>query len=306
MVTLTVPFTTALITPLPVVEDRTVPVIWPDALVVKGALRPWQAWPLARLMDRLYRKSDRIVSLTPGIKTEIVRKGFSASKVDVFPNGFDPELFEGAASQRSEVRRRYGWGDDFVAIYTGSFQKVTAVDVFVRAAEELRSANGVRIALFGAGPTREEVRRLAASRGVGHVEFHDPVPKSEVPALLGAADVGLMALFRSPLVHIYFENKLMDYMGAGLPILAAMEGEQARVIREHATGRVVGTYDHVGLAQALLELRQQPGLLRQMGVNGRALVEKSLLLPAILERYARRVEDCAAGLGPTLDAWEPL
>ena len=269
--------------------------LWPDALVVKKAISPLQARPLHWMVDTLYRKSARIVSLTPGIKQELVKKGVPAGKIDVFPNGFNPALFDVPPGTREQVRRRYGWGDDFVAIYTGSFQEVTAVEVYVRAAACLKNHPGIRVALFGAGPTRIAVGKLAADLNVSSIEFHDPVPKKDVPALLAAADVGLMALFRSPLVHIYFENKLMDYLGAGLPILAAMEGPQARMIEDSKAGRVTAAFDHEGLARLILELKQDGPSRRQMGENGRRAVAEKLLLPDILSRYADTVEACAQG-----------
>lgn len=279
--------------------------LWPDALVVKGALAAWQAAPLHAIVNKLYREADRIVSLTPGIRAELLRKGVPAEKVDVFPNGFNPVLFEGAEARREEIRRKYGWGNDFVAVYTGSFQQVTAVEVFVRAASRLKGAPGIRIALFGAGPTRNAVRRLAEELSATNVEFHEPVPKSEVPAILAAADVGLMALFRSPLVHIYFENKLMDYLGAGKPVFAAMDGEQARLIREAGAGRVVGTFDDEGLANALLEASRNPEELGHMGARGQELIRRSFLLPEILGRYATRIEECAVTRCRGAEAWVP-
>ena len=279
--------------------------LWPDALVVKGAITPLQARPLHWLVNSLYRKSDRIVSLTPGIKTEMVRKGVASRKIDVFPNGFDPALFDVPGGTRERIRARYGWGNDFVAVYTGSFQKVTAVEVFVRAAARLVEQSGIRVALFGAGPTWQEVAKLVERLGLRNVELHAPVPKREVPAVLAAADVGLMALFRSPLVHIYFENKLMDYMGAGLPIVAAMEGEQARLLSECGAGQVTGSFDDEGLARLVLEARNAPGSRRTMGENGRRVVRERYLLPEILRRYAETVEACAVGRAGELEAWEP-
>jgi glycosyltransferase involved in cell wall biosynthesis len=280
--------------------------LWPDALVVKKAISPLQARPLHWMVNTLYKNAARIVSLTPGIKQELVKKGIPGSKIDVFPNGFNPALFDVGPQTRDQVRRKYGWGDDFVAIYTGSFQEVTAVEVYVRAAASLRDRPGIRLALFGAGPTREAVGKLAAGLNVNNLEFHDPVPKKDVPQLLAAADVGLMALFRSPLVHIYFENKLMDYMGAGLPILAAMEGPQARMIMDSKAGRVVETFDHEELARLILELSQDAPARRQMGEDGRRTVMDRLLLPEILKRYADTVEASAQGLASEHPVWEPL
>ena len=115
-----------------------------------------------------------------------------------------------------------------------------------------------------------------------------------------------MALFDSPLVHIYFQNKFMTYMGAGKPIMAAMAGEQADIITRVRCGSVVPTGDHAALAHEILEASQDPPRYEEMGLRGRRFVHDNLLLPDILERYADVVEEVAAGRGDEVPSWEPL
>ena len=68
--------------------------LWPDALVVKGAVSKLQAAPLEGLARKLYRGADRLVSLTPGIKLELLHKGIPTSKIDLFPNGYRAAAFQ--------------------------------------------------------------------------------------------------------------------------------------------------------------------------------------------------------------------
>ena len=280
--------------------------LWPDALEAKGAVTGWKAAVLHRIANRLYRDADRIVSLTPGIKTELVKKGVSCDRVDVFTNGFDPEIYQLPAGTRERVRTELGWDRQFAAVYIGTHVEVTAVDVIVRAAAELRDRPDIRFDLFGTGQRKPAAMELARNMRLPNVHFHDPVPKKRVPALLEAADVALMTLFRSPLIHIYFENKFMDYMGAAKPILAAMEGQQAEIIQKHHTGRVVAAFDHAGLARLVVEAAAGFEPFREMGVNGRRLVEQYFLLPQILERYVGVIEAVAARRTAELTPWEPL
>ena len=244
--------------------------LWPDALVVKKAISPLQARPLHWMVRHPLQKVSPHRQPHAGHQTGTREEGRTCRQGRRVPQRLQPGALRVPSGTREEVRRKYGWGDDFVVIYTGSFQEVTAVEVYVRAAAGLKNHPGIRVALFGAGPTQNRGRTgWPQSWTCANVEFHDPVPKKDVPALLAAADVGLMALFRSPLVHIYFENKLMDYMGAGLPILAAMDGPQARMISDNAAGRVTAAFDHEGLARLILEARQDASSRRQMGENGR-------------------------------------
>lgn len=279
--------------------------LWPDALVAKRAISPTQAAPLQYLARLQYRGADRVVSLTPGIKTELLRKGVEAAKLDLLPNGFNraPPCQD---YDREAIRARYGWGDTFVAVYTGAHTEVTAIDVIVRAAAHLRDRRDVRIDLFGAGQTKDAAVRLARELALSNVHFHDPVPKAEVPSILAAADAALMTLFESPLIHIYFENKLIDYLGAGKGILAALDGVQADLIRREDAGRVVPGLDHAGLARLIREAADDRDDLERRGARGHAFVTRHLDQRNILDRYVRVLEALASGDGHTLSAWDPL
>lgn len=280
--------------------------LWPDALEAKGAINSWQAWPLHRLANRLYFGADRVVSLTPGIKRFLLKKGVPASRLDVFPNGFDPTMYTLAPGTREQVRGELGWNDAFVAVFTGTHVEVTAVETIVRAATELRDRKNIRFELFGKGQRKAAAMQLARDRGLSNIHFHDPVPKARIPGILEAADVALMTLFKSPLIDIYFENKLVDYMGAGKPILAAMDGMQSDLIREFQTGKAVGSFDHLGLARLVAEAADNYEPFREMGRRGRRLVEERLLLSDILNRYARVIEAVAGRKADQVPAWEPL
>lgn len=280
--------------------------LWPDALVAKKAIASWQAAPLEVMARSLYFGADRVVCLTPGLKVEILKKGVPADRVDLFPNGFDETGFQVDPGMRARIREQYGWGDQFVAIYTGTHTEVTAIEVIVRAAAVLQGRSDIRIELFGSGQSKLAVMALARELGLANIHFHDPVPKSRVPALLAGADAGLMTLFRSPLIHIYFENKFIDYMGARLPILAAMEGVQADLIRRHQAGQVVAAFDHAGLAKAIEDAADHPEWSRKTGEAGYRFISTRLVQRNILERFAGVLEALGSGKIDRVPVWDPF
>jgi glycosyltransferase involved in cell wall biosynthesis len=280
--------------------------LWPDALVVKKAIAPWQAAPLQALARSMYLGADRVVCLTPGLKAEILRKGVPPQRVDVFPNGFEASFFQLAPYTREGLRTELGWGDSFVAVYTGTHTEVTAIETIVRAAAALRHRRDIRIDLFGTGQTKPKAMALAQELGLENIHFHDPVPKSQIPAILAAADAGIMTLFKSPLIHIYFENKFIDYMGARLPILASLDGMQADLIRKAGAGRVVDTFDHDGLARVLADAADHPEIRREMGEAGHRFIQARLAQKLILDRFAETLEALARGEGGLLSTWDPF
>ena len=280
--------------------------LWPDALVVKKAISRWQAAPLEALARAMYFGADRLACLTPGLKQELLQKGVPADRVDVLPNGFEESFFQLDPGTRENMRGELGWGNSFVAVYTGTHTEVTAIETIVRAAAALKARREIRIDLFGTGQTKPKALALAQELGLDNIHFHDPVPKSKVPAILAAADAGLMTLFRSPLIHIYFENKFIDYMGSRLPILAAMDGFQADLIRRAGAGQVVPAFDHEGLAQSIAAAADHPDRCREMGAAGYRFIGAQLGQRRILDRYAETLEVLARGEIGGWPTWDPF
>lgn len=282
--------------------------LWPDALVAKKAIKAWQAAPLQRLAHSLYFGSGRVVSLTPGIRFELLERGVTESRLDLFPNAFDDSAPPLAKRNRlrGQARQKYGWSNQFVAVYVGAFTEVTAVEVIIRAAAELQHRPDIRFDLFGSGQTRSTVVALARELKLDNIHFHESVPKSEVAAILAGSDTGLMALFHSPLIHIYFENKLIDYMGAGLPIAAAMGGVQPTLIKREGAGLVVEGFDHEGLAGNIERLADDPDLAKQMGQAGYHFISENLARSTVMNRYIEMLESAANHQLEELPSWDPL
>jgi colanic acid biosynthesis glycosyl transferase WcaI len=254
----------------------------------------------------LYFGADRVVTLTPGLKIELLKKGIPPGRLDLFPNGYNEAFFQLESGIREKTRTQYGWGNQFAAVYTGSLTEVTAVETIVRAGAALRARKDIRIDLFGYGQSKPKAVALAQELGLDNVHFHEAVPKTQIPAILAAADAGLMTLFRSSLIHIYFENKFIDYMGSRKPILASMEGVQADLIRSCGAGQVVGTFDHEALAKAIADAADHPDKCREMGEAGHRFVRTRLDQRDILKRYADVLEAVARREADRIPSWDPF
>lgn len=268
--------------------------LWPDALEVKGAVKGRMFLdPLYAMANFMYRKADYIGPVTHGIRDEIAKKGIDPAKMSVLPNGMDPELYAEFEDGRDKVRTARGWDNKFVASYIGVHTKVTAVDVIVEAAEILRNEPDIVFEIFGGGSTAPEIEALIHQKGLPNCHMRGTIPKNEVPAVLGASDACLMCLFETPLAHIYLQNKLFDYMGAGKPIIAAMKGHQREIIEEAGAGICVDPGDSKGLAEAVMTMSKNREQSRKMGLNGRSHAIQRYNIHDIFQEYADLVVSCA-------------
>jgi len=127
--------------------------------------------------------------------------------------------------------------------------------------------------LVGDGPLQDELRGMAASNGLdGHIQFAGRVAHEEIPAYLRQAD-----LFVLPSLSEGLPLVLVEAMSAGIPVIASQVGGIPDVVvaeGEERNGRLVPAADPEALAGAILEMFRHPEEARQMGLNGRARVEK--------------------------------
>jgi glycosyltransferase involved in cell wall biosynthesis len=268
--------------------------LWPDTAVALGAVRSRALILLARGLEGfVYRSADRIVVIGPEMKRRIVAKGIPAGKIEVVPQGYQPS--ETPPPPRAQARQRLGVDDEFVVMFTGSYGLANNdTGLILDAAARLRDEPGIVFVLVGDGDRREEYVERCRLESLGLVRFLPMVPKSEVPGLLAAADACIMALPPGDFWRIFLQNKVFDYLGSGRPIVAAVAGDQEDLIRESGGGIVVSPGDVEAFCEAVLRLKRDPELRRQLGERGRAHVRDHLMRDGLLERYACMIEGWVA------------
>jgi glycosyltransferase involved in cell wall biosynthesis len=243
--------------------------LWPDVLVDMGTLA--ESSPLFRLLRALerflYRKAARVVVLADGSVPRLCELGVERARIDLIPNGADPDDFR-SPGDRDGLRARFGF-DGFVVVYAGAHGPANGLDLVLDAAATLRSVEpDVSFALVGDGVEKARLQERAAREGLDNVYFLDPVPKSDIPALFHAADAGLHALADVPLFRYGVSpNKLYDYLAAGLPTVTNTPGEVGGIVREAEAGVAVGP---TGIAEGVAQVRRASDEQRRTwGENGR-------------------------------------
>ncbi len=105
--------------------------------------------------------------------------------------------------------------------------------------------------------------------GLG-VEFRGSIPYDQVGPALAEGIVGWLPRSASePNNYLAWPNKLVEYMAAGLAIVASDLPAQAAVIRESNTGLVVAADDAASHADAICALLADAEAWRRYSVNGK-------------------------------------
>jgi len=95
-------------------------------------------------------------------------------------------------------------------------------------------------------------------------------PPTEMPAVFASASALLVTLADSPALALTIPSKLQAYLAAGKPVIASLNGEGARVIRDAESGFTCPAEDAEALAAVVLRLNSlSPNERNSLGSNGR-------------------------------------
>lgn len=257
--------------------------VWPIALVDDGGLsRRSPVYFAFRLLEKsLYRKAHRISATMPFIFRHVAESGGNPEHVTWIPNGVNFDGYRELAPYDGGKTR------PLVAMYVGGFGNAHDVITLVKAAALLRQRgiDDYRFVLVGDGVKRQECRREAAAHALSNVEFHDPVPKSEVPRLQAGADVLIAAVLDSKAYRFGLNlNKLFDYLASERPVLFSGNAPNDPVA-ESGAGFSIPPERPEEMAGALEQLlKMRPEERAEMGKRGRAYVEREFDITRLAER----------------------
>lgn len=131
----------------------------------------------------------------------------------------------------------------------------------------------VRLRLIGdaEGSTRiPQFRTIAEHLGiVDKVSFVGTVERSEVPVLLAAASVLVLARPRSLQADAGMPTKVAEYLASGAPVLITKTGEIATFLDDGLSAYIVPPDDEAAVAEALRHILAHPAEALAVGRRGR-------------------------------------
>jgi glycosyltransferase involved in cell wall biosynthesis len=272
--------------------------LWPAIFVELGVLTNRR---LIGLLERLelaaYAAADQVVVVSDGFRANLIGRGVPADKVHTIRNGVSLSRFRPAADQdspareqaREQARERLGARPgDCLVLYAGTHGISHALTAVADAAA-LLDGQAVRVAFVGDGSDKPRLRRRVAELGLANVALAPAVPPSQVPELLAAADVCLVTLRDVPLFATFIPSKMFEYLAAAKPVIGAVTGESAQILRE-AGAVVVPPEDSGALARAISTLAADAARRTAMGRQGRAYVERFFDRTELAKEYRKILE----------------
>jgi glycosyltransferase involved in cell wall biosynthesis len=215
-----------------------------------------------------------VIAVTEGIRRVLIEeKGLASEKVSFLPNGVDTDMFRPRPPD-PETERRYAPNDERLIVFAGTVGLAQGVEVAVDAMGLLAERQPTaKLLIVGAGSGLAAVQRRLLDSGVTNVQLVPPVPLAEVADIYSVAVAGLATLRDNALFEGARPSKIFPILASGKPVVYSGAGEGARLVDQNGVGIVCRPENASALAEAIIQLLDDPEAAIAMGKRGRVLVE---------------------------------
>ena len=246
--------------------------------------------PFSFAIRYMSKNIDAITYLGDYTKGEISKALSEAdgSKLVQIAPGIDVDHF--IPTDSSNLRAELGLTDKSVIISVGRLVHRKGQDKLISALPEIKtSVPNVHLVLVGVGPHQEYLEKLALKLNVSDcVTFIGRINYAELPEYICLGDIFAMPS-RSRFFGLEVEGLGIVYLEAsacGLPVVGGKSGGAPDAVLVGETGVVVDGTNSSEIADACIELLNNPELCALMGANGRAWIIENWRWEIWATRYA--------------------
>jgi glycosyltransferase involved in cell wall biosynthesis len=214
-----------------------------------------------QLADILLAPSEYVVAC-------LVEAGVPEQRIRKIPYGVDPRIFRREEALHTDKL--------FRAVFVGRIGRRKGVSDLLEAWRRVGLKNAE---LLLVGQADEEGRRLLR-RYEGLYRFVGPHPKHEVHRFFAQSDVFVFPSLAEGSAYVTYEA-----LASELPLVTTPNS--GSVVRDGVDGFLVPAQDVDAIGEKLALLHADPALRRQMGANGRQLIEREYTWRHYHERVSR-------------------
>lgn len=238
-------------------------------------------FPVLKYFSNLtLKKSDAIIVINEYTKNILVKNGINPQKINIIPPGIDTKAF---AYVPFDLKNK-GKAELLVVCY---LLKRKGVDLVIRSIKEvIRKNNNIILRIVGDGPQKEKLENLARELNLqDYIIFEGFVENDKIQNYYKKAHIFLSMSRDESWGQMYLEA-----MASGLPVIASKNTGSVEIIKDGEFGYLINQEDWEGLAEKLIFLIKNKGLIYKFGRRARREAEikydwDKVIIPKYLNIY---------------------
>jgi colanic acid biosynthesis glycosyl transferase WcaI len=235
----------------------------------------------------LVRRSDQVVVISEGFRDLLDQWGAPQERVDTLPLWAPLEDMP-PRQKDNPWSRKHGLAWTTNIIYSGTLGLKHNPQHLVALAERLAPRGDARVLVISEGIGADFLREQKGRLQLTNLEIMPYQPFSDLPDVLGGADI-LLALLEPEAGVFSVPGKVLSHLCAGRPQVGLIprENRATRVINESRGGIAIDARQPGDFVDAVVRLVESPEERSLLGRNARAYAEREFDIARIGEVFER-------------------
>lgn len=220
--------------------------LWPENVIeVLGIRNKLIINVINKIVDYIYKYSDKILCASNGFVENIANRGVSRDKLIYWPQFCEEPDYENLVKPDC-------YSDEyFNIVFAGNLGYAQGLDLMIDTAELVKNEN-IRWYLVGDGRAKEElVNKVKEKQLADNVFFIGKVSEHEANCYVSFADCAYLSFTDNEIFKMTIPAKLQTYLACGAPIFAVADGETKKIIEDGNCGICTTSVDKLEVSQVL-------------------------------------------------------
>ena len=260
--------------------------LWPESLIVGGVKRGSLLYKYYhKVSKKIYRAADKLL-VTSKLFKDYLSKEFGIDESGI---GYLPQYAEDLFSAVDCKKEPDGSVDLLFAGNIGAAQSLMTVCKAANKTQDLP----VCYHIVGDGIELENCKAYCAENGLSKVLFYGRRPLNEMSNFYAKADGMLLTLVKNEVLSLTLPGKAQTYMAAGKPVIGAIDGAGAELIKEANCGYVSEAENAEALTENIRAFFEdvKTGKAIEFGANARLYYEKHFAKENFLTNLEKAFEE---------------
>lgn len=225
-----------------------------------------------------YKNADYITVLSEGGIDYVVKKGGNPNKIKHIYNGVLLSDFEKYLTKK-DFKKKERVENKILLSYAGILSPFQGVDNILDAAKKLSNYEDLIFYIVGDGMIKNHLEQRIGDEKITNVKLLPLQPREEYFNIIRSSDISIVSL-DSRMKAPCLPGKLINLLAVKQPILASVpsDSEAAYVIQKAKCGIVTESGNIEEFEKAILKMKDNPELRKDLGENGRKFLEEEMNL----------------------------
>ncbi len=204
--------------------------LWPENVIhVLGVTNKMVIAVINKIVDKIYKNSDKILCASKSFITQIKKRKVEEDKLVYWPQFCDMPDFD-TMKKPKEFKE-----NNFNIVYAGNIGSAQGLDLLINVMQKVD--RDVSCYFVGNGREIDSLKdKVNEFKLNDRVHFIGQLSEREANEYVYFADASYISLIDNFVMDITVPAKLQTYLACGTPIIGAVGGESAKIIKEANAG----------------------------------------------------------------------